>query len=325
MDVSGALIDGGILLAKMLALLLGVSLMVCLLQRRLGNETIRRWMGGPPKRAALKGIALGFVTPFCTYSAIPVLIGMRQAGIRAAGYTAFIVAAPVVDPLLIGALVIIIGPTAAVVYTAVAFTAALALALLVERIDITAHLKPLPVPEPAAAVAAAAPAAGGVTTTPGPAACAKSPEGSPGAAEPPWEGLATELGAAWWSALALLRRMALLVVIGIAIGLALSLFVPSDFIAAVAGSDSPLAIPIAATVGIPFYVGTELFIPIGDALHNSGVGVGAIVVLTIAGAGANLPEFALLTTLANRRVVGAFFGYVFAVAVCGGLVAELIV
>ena len=118
--------------------------------------------------------------------------------------------------------------------------------------------------------------------------------------------------------------MAWLVVVGVAVGLGISLAVPADSLVGIAGSQSPLAVPIAAAVGVPFYVGTELFIPIGDALRNSGVGVGAIVALTIAGAGANLPEFALLTKLARGRLVAAFFAYVFFVAVLGGLVTDLV-
>ena len=59
-SLSGA----ALLVAEMVALFLGVTLAVTLLQRRLGDAAIRRWMGGPPRRAALKGIAVGFVTLF---------------------------------------------------------------------------------------------------------------------------------------------------------------------------------------------------------------------------------------------------------------------
>ena len=328
----------------MVALLLGVTFLISLLRRRLGDETIQRWMGGPPHRAALKGIALGAVTPFCTYSAIPVLLGMRQAGVRPAGYTAFLFAAPVVDPILVGALAIIIGPTGAGVYTVAAFAAAFTLALIVDAIDITPHLKPIPalasastVAEPAPALAtagaqtestapsvpaaAAGTAAGAPTCSPEPSApCPSSSSSDP----EPWRGWRAEAPEAWRRALVLLRGMAWLVVIGVVVGLGISLAVPTDSLAGIAGSQSPLAVPIAAAVGVPFYVGTELFIPIGDALRTSGVGVGAIVALTIAGAGANLPEFALLTKLARGRLVAAFFGYVFFVAVLGGLVTDLV-
>lgn len=326
------------LLAEMVALLLGVTFLISLMRRRLGDETIQRWMGGPPHRAALKGIVLGAVTPFCTYSAIPVLLGMRQAGVRPAGYTAFLFAAPVVDPILVGALAIIIGPTGAAVYTVAAFAAAFTLALIVDAIDITPHLKPIPalaqasspapaaIAEPVPALATTTAGAGAVETV------AEAPTGSPtppppcsSSADPePWRGWRAEAPEAWRRALVLLRGMAWLVVIGVVVGLGISLAVPTDSLAGIAGSQSPLAVPIAAAVGVPFYVGTELFIPIGDALRTSGVGVGAIVALTIAGAGANLPEFALLTKLARGRLVAAFFGYVFFVAVLGGLVTDLV-
>lgn len=303
-----------LLVAEMVALLLAVTFGVTLLQRRLGDATIRRWMGGPPRRAALKGIAVGSITPFCTYSAIPVLIGMRQAGVRPAGYAAFIFAAPVVDPVLIGVLAIIIGPAGAAVYVATAFAAAFLLALIVDTVDIAPHLKPIPalVESP---VPASTPARPG--TPPPPMSCS-----SP--LEAPWTGWREESRAALRRAMALLRSMAWLIAAGVGAGLAIGLLVPTDAMAGIAGAHNPLAVPAAAAAGIPLYFGTELFIPIGDALHAKGAGTGAIVALVIAGAGANIPEFALLTKIARGRVVAAFFAYVFVVAMAAGLLTDLI-
>lgn len=307
---SGALL----LIAEMVGLLLAVTFGVTLLQRRLGDATIRRWMGGPPRRAALKGIAVGFVTPFCTYSAIPVLVGMRQAGVRPAGYAAFIFAAPVVDPVLIGALAIIIGPAGAAVYVTTAFAAAFLLALIVDTVDIAPHLKPVP-----ALVGQPAPPRGPAEPrTPSPPASCPSPE------ETQWAGWQAEARAAWRRAMTLLRGMAWLIAAGVGLGLAISLLVPTDALASIAGAHNPLAVPAAAAAGVPLYFGTELFIPIGDALHAKGAGTGSIVALVIAGAGANIPEFALLTKIARGRVVAAFFAYVFVVATSAGLLTDLI-
>ena len=303
-----------LLIAEMVALLLAVTFGVALLQRRLGDAAIRRWMGGPPRRAALKGIAVGFITPFCTYSAIPVLLGMRQAGVRPAGYAAFIFAAPVVDPVMIGVLAIIIGPAGAAVYVTTAFAAAFLLALIVDAVDVTPHLKPVPAlvgsPAPASSLARPGPSS--------PPASCSSPEGDP------WSGWPGESRAAWRRAVVLLRSMAWLIAAGVGVGLAIGLLVPTDALAGIAGAHNPLAVPAAAAAGIPLYFGTELFVPIGDALHAKGAGTGAIVALVIAGAGANIPEFALLTKIARGRVVAAFFAYVFAVAVVAGLLTDLI-
>ena len=303
-----------LLVAEMVALFLLVTLAVTLLQRRLGDATIRRWMGGTGRRAALKGIAVGFITPFCTYSAIPVLLGMRQAGVRPAGYAAFIFAAPVVDPVMVGVLAIIIGPAGAATYVATAFAAAFLLALIVDAVDIAPHLKPVP-----ALVGSPAPASGPDTpgTSSPPVGCS-SPEGAP------WSGWREESRAAWRRATTLLRSMAWLIAAGVGAGLAIGLLVPTDALAGVAGAQNPLAVPAAAAAGVPLYFGTELFVPIGDALHAKGAGTGAIVALVIAGAGANIPEFALLTKIARGRVVAAFFAYVFAVAVAAGLLTDLI-
>ena len=303
-----------VLVAEMVALLLAVTFGVTLLQRRLGDETIRRWMGGPPRRAALKGIAVGLVTPFCTYSAIPVLVGMRQAGVRPAGYAAFIFAAPVVDPVLVGALAIIIGPAGAAVYVTTAFAAAFMLALVVDAVDIAPHLKPVPalVGQPAPPIRPTVP------QIPSPPASCSSPQ------EALWAGWQTEARAAWRRAVALLRGMAWLIAVGVGLGLAIGLLVPTDALASIAGAHNPLAVPAAAAAGVPLYFGTELFIPIGDALHAKGVGIGSIVALVIAGAGANIPEFALLTKIARGRVVAAFFAYVFVVATVAGLLTDLI-
>lgn len=56
--------DTLVLLAWLVALFFGVTTLLHLAQRRFGPERIRAWMGGPPLVAALKGIAVGFLTPF---------------------------------------------------------------------------------------------------------------------------------------------------------------------------------------------------------------------------------------------------------------------
>jgi len=133
------------LIVELTVLFYGVTFLVQLFQRRLGGERLRVWMGGRPIVAALKGIAIGFVTPFCTFTAVPMLPGLRQAGVPPAGYVAFIVAAPVLDPVLFGALVLIVGLNAAVIYAIVAFVAAIALAMTAEFVGIERHMKDRPI------------------------------------------------------------------------------------------------------------------------------------------------------------------------------------
>ncbi len=306
------LIHSAILLVELAILFFGVAFAVELSQRRLGPERLRAWMGGRPTVAALKGIFVGFVTPFCTFSALPLLVGLRKAGVTPAGYVAFIVAAPVLDPVLFGALVVIVGIKAAVTYGLVAFTAAMTLALVAERVDISRHLHPV--------------AVGIGPANPSPTITAPTdPESCTGAEDsPPWRGARVETNKALIAAIDLLRTMGPLLLVGVAVGLAIEALVPPGAIAEITGDQTTFAIPVAAILGTPLYFSTELFIPIAESLRGAGVGIGAIVALTIAGAGANVPEFILLSRLAESRLIAIFVGYVFTVAVVGGTLAELL-
>jgi len=304
--------QSALLLIELVALFFGVSFVLRLFQRRVGDARLGAWMGGPPATAALKGITVGFATPFCTYSAIPLLVGFRQAGVSAAGYVAFIAAAPVVDPILFGALTLIVGIGAAVTYLFVAFTAAFALGLYAERVGIDRWLKPL---------AAIVPPSDHSNVL----GCAPATDQSAGCVvEGVWLGWRLEAPGAARSATALLRTMAPLLLAGVAVGFAITTLVPASTAARVTGVSDSLSIPIAAALGIPMYVNTGLFVPIADSLTAAGVGTGAIIALTIAGAGANVPEFIILGRLASLRLIGVFFGYVFAVAIAGGLLVELL-
>ncbi len=275
-------------------------------------------MGGTAPVSALKGIGIGFLTPFCTYSAIPMFLGLHRAGVRPAGYVAFIVAAPVLDPILFGALVLIAGWSAALVYLSVAFAAAFALALYADRLDVSRLIRPSIRPalvprRPASAIHS------------GPSDRQGAFEGSCEATATGWRGWSVELRSAASGASNLLRKLAPIVLIGVGIGLAIELAVPPDFVASLAGGDNPLAIPLAAGLGTPLYVNTGLFVPIADSLSAVGVGIGAIVALTIAGAGANLPEFVILGRVARAPAVLSLCAYVFAVAIIGGYLAQAIV
>lgn len=294
-------LDVLVLLVELAALFFAVTALVALFQRRMGQERLQRWMGGSAPVAALKGIALGFATPFCTFTAVPMLVGLRQAGVRSAGYTAFVVAAPVLDPVLFGALILIAGPKAAGVYSVVAFVGAFTLAMISEAVTLDRFLTPIQ------EMIGAEPS--------------RESSCSP-RAEEPWRGLRGELWPAVRAASALLRSLAPVLLAGVLLSVMIDSFVPPDVMARITSVSPDYAVPAAAVLGTPLYVSTAVLIPVADALLAAGVGIGAVVALTIAGAGANLPEFVVLSRLAQPRVIVGFFAYVMAVAVVGGLLAQ---
>ena len=232
------------------------------------------------------------------------LVGLRQAKVPVAGYVAFIVAAPILDPVLFGALAIIAGLQTAVVYATVAFVAAIGLAMVAERADVERWIAP-------------AEAMLGITDdTEG---CATDCSGS---TPQRWQGVRAEAPDAARRATASLVGMAPILLVGIGLSVVIELAVPPEVTERLTSANPTFAIPIAAALGTPLYVSTAVFVPIADSLQATGVGLGAIVALTIAGAGANLPEFVILSKLARPRLIAAFFACVFGVAVAGGFLTQ---
>lgn len=60
----------------------------------------------------------------------------------------------------------------------------------------------------------------------------------------------------------------LFLIVGMAIGVAVYGYVPSDFVARAAGQGNLIAIPVAAMIGIPLYVRAKMVIPIGVGAHT---------------------------------------------------------
>ena len=99
---------------------------------------------------------------------------------------------------------------------------------------------------------------------------------------------------------------------------------PRSIISRIAGPDNPLAVPVAAIIGIPIYIRAETMIPIGLALIEKGMSVGAVLALVIGGAGASIPELTLLSAIFEKKLLAAFVLTIFSIAVAAGYLANLL-
>lgn len=111
---------------------------------------------------------------------------------------------------------------------------------------------------------------------------------------------------------------------GIAIGSIIYGFMPTEFIASVASKDNPLAIPVAAVIGIPLYVRAEAVIPLSAALAAKGMGLGAVMALIIGSAGASLTEVILLKSMFKNTLVVSFIAVILSMAIGAGLLHNVL-
>jgi uncharacterized protein len=301
-----------VLLVELLVLLFVVSSGLALAVRRVGIGRLQRWLGGSRVSGAVKGMGVGFLVPFCTYSAIPAFVGMVDTRVRTSTLAGFLLAAPLLDPLVLAVLLLLFGWEATLAYTMVTASTVFLLAVVADLAHAQRQLRP-----------AAQRTRSSVTTsapTGPPAACAPDPYRD----DQPWRGFASEGRAATRYAVGLVRALALPMVLAVAVAAAIVGVVPQELLARLAGPDNPLAVPTAAVVGAPFYVSTEAFLPIASALHTNGMGLGAVFALVISAAGVNLPELVLLERLMKPRLLIAYIGAVVGVAVAAGYLVPLL-
>lgn len=283
-----------------------LSAAMSLLTRFIGEQRLRRWAGGNAVTAPLKGLVFGVITPFCSWSTIPVLMSLLRARVRTSSVAAFFLASPVLDPVLIIALGWLFGVWVAVWFTVFLTAAVMVAAVMAERM----HLERLVLDR--ALVPAGSPAAppGGLDTC------------EPG--ELAWRGWRAEAVVAGEFAVVQIRQLLVPLAITCAVGVLIVGVVPGDLIVEFAGSSSPYAIPAAAALGVPLYLPTEALVPLGWALRDSGVGVGPIFAFVISAASLSLPEFVLLSRLFRWRLIVGLVATITAIAIVGGLVIPAI-
>ena len=284
--------------AELVVLFLALSFLVGLLRAWLPEERVRSMFGRRrPVTGYLVGAALGAVTPFCSYSTIPVLAGLLRSGAPFGPTMAFLFASPLLDPVVLGVLVFLIGVEGTVVYATLTFSASVLMGAVFERLGLEKDVRPL-----------AGACTGGENTGCGSAGSAKVPV---------WR-------RAWSDAWAFFVPALPYLLVGTAAGAAIYGLVPTAWVVALAGPGQPFAIPLAAALGVPMYVNVETFFPISAALLEKGVGVGAVVALVITSMGVSIPEVVLLGGLFRWRLVAALVASVFAVAVGGGALFALV-
>jgi uncharacterized membrane protein YraQ (UPF0718 family) len=103
-----------------------------------------------------------------------------------------------------------------------------------------------------------------------------------------------------------------------AIGYLINDLIPTAWIMALFGSGHAYSVPLAATLGLPFYINTEASLPLVRGMLTSGMSAGAALAFLITGAGTSIGAVAGAMTIARWRVIGLVIGTLWVGAIlCG--------
>lgn len=101
--------------------------------------------------------------------------------------------------------------------------------------------------------------------------------------------------------------------------------IPSRWISLLFGSGQGWSIPLAATLGIPFYLNISSSLPIARAFMVHGATPGAAMAFLLVGAGTSLGAVAGLLTIARWRVVALVTVTLWVIAILFGYAYNLLI
>jgi uncharacterized membrane protein YraQ (UPF0718 family) len=103
------------------------------------------------------------------------------------------------------------------------------------------------------------------------------------------------------------------------VGYFLNGLIPAEWMSALFGSGNIYNVPLAATLGLPFYINSEASLPLVRAMMDNGMSQGAALTFMISGAGTSIGAITGALTIARWRVVALVVGVLWIGAILSGL------
>lgn len=280
---------------ELTALFIGISTLIGVILQYVSQDRIKKWMAGRGIWGNIMAAVIGAITPFCACSTIPMAKGLMAAGVSFSAILSFIIASPLLNPVILAMLLALVGWKACLAYFVLVFGLAIALGMVFGRFG---------------------------SGFDGNKDCGCQCAGAEPTEAP--NSIGRKFRHAFLGALGDYKAVFWFLIIGVAIGSLIYGYLPQEIVLKLAGGKSPLAIPIAALIGIPLYIRTETAIPIGLALMQKGMSIGAVVALIIGGAGMAIPEMTMLASIFTKKTVAVIVLAVFLTAVASGFVFNAI-
>lgn len=281
---------------ELIALFLLISAAVEIILMYIPQHRIRQWLSGRGLLGNVIAAGFGALTPFCACSTIPMTVGFLNAGVPFGSTMSFLIASPLLNPIIIGMLGVMVGIKAMAAYFVIAFLASVLFGWTLEKLGMQQYVKRVR-----------------LRNDPSDAETDKR-------SWPVRRKLQQAFVAAWNS----LRPILGYLLLGVALGAGIYGYMPQDFLLKAAGPDNPAAIPVAAILGIPLYIRAETAIPIGVALMSKGMSIGAVMALVIGGAGMAIPEITMLASIFRRKLVAMIVAVIFLTAVITGYLFNIL-
>jgi uncharacterized membrane protein YraQ (UPF0718 family) len=267
---------------KIIFLLTVIIFAVTLLRSYFSTEKVREYLA---KKHEFTGNVLaalfGIITPFCSCSAIPLFLGFLQARIPLGVTFSYLISAPLNNEIAIAMLFTMFGWKVTALYIGFGLLVAIVGGIVIGRMglekEILIEVRPLD---------------GEIKT------------------ESQKIAFGVRMKEAAEYTKDILRKIWLYVLLGVGAGAFIHGYVPTEFIASIAGADNIFAVPLATLLGVPMYSNAAGVMPLIEVLTAKGMLMGTALSFMMAVTALSLPEAMILKRVMSVKLIGIFFGTV---------------
>lgn len=284
-----------IIMGELVGLFLAISTIIAFVLMYLPQDRLKKWLSGKGIWGNIMAVLFGAVTPFCACSTVPITVGLLQAGAPFGAIMSFVIASPLMDPLVFIMLGTFLGWDVAVIFLVLTSAVSVIAGVVLDKMGWSKYVKNVRIK-------------GGEHVQ---------------EEEIPKKFL-KKLKVSFLKAWGDFKRVFWYMIIGVAIGALIYGYLPEELLAQVAGPNNPFAVLVVSIIGLPLYIRVESAIPIGLALIGKGASMGSIIALIISGAGVAIPELTMFASIFKKKIIISFIVIVFVMAVVSGLIINVL-
>jgi uncharacterized protein len=274
---------------KILLLLFIVITLAGFLRSYIPEHKMRKWMGGRYGFGNLMASLFGAITPFCSCSSIPIFISFLRAGVPLGTAFSFLITSPIVNEYLVVLMWGFFGWKIALAYTLSGILIGVFSGMVLGRMGLEKHL----VEDLAAKYKKIESKSQRILKK-----------------ELKHDGFKSRLKFGLDEAMAIIKKLWLWVLAGVALGAVLHNYVPEELIHSIVSRGGLFSVPIAVLLGVPLYGSCAAIVPIAVVLFQKGVPIGTALAFMMAVAALSLPEAVILRRAMKLKLIAIFFGIV---------------
>ncbi|MFH1285073.1 MAG: permease [Candidatus Micrarchaeota archaeon] len=281
---------------KVILLLAVMVFLISIVRTFVTPQKVRSWLGG--KREGVGNVLaalLGIPTPFCSCSAVPLFIGLIEAGVPLGVTFSFLIASPLINEVAAVLLLALFGWKIALLYIASGLVVAVIAGVMIGRMKLEGEVEEFVYKVHAQKLEEE---------------------------KMSWK---ERIDFAKEQMLDITKRVAPYIIVGIALGATIHGYAPENFLVGIASKSNVFAVPVAVAVGIPLYSNAAGMIPVVEALMEKGVALGTALAFMMSVTALSLPEMIILRKVLKPKLIAVFVGILFIAFTLTGLLFNALV